>query len=247
MKKFFEDKNKRGGFIGSMIFIGLLILFCSFVGLTQPDPPIEEIEIPIIFEDLAMESEGGGMTSDEESAASSEQETVEETEEVPEEVEAEEVIEQQEDAEVVEDSGQESSEPAQTVDENKIPDFSNSGQGNGQTTGGNGSSNGSGDGDNNGDGDGDIGDGDHTLNGRSIIGKPSINDDFQEVGTIVLNVVVDRDGKVTRATLNLKESNTNSSRLFEIAKKAALKTKFNKSPGSAVLQTGTMTYNFTVH
>ncbi len=66
----------------------------------------------------------------------------------------------------------------------------------------------------------------------------------QVEGKVVVEVTVDRDGNVTQATAGAKGSTTLNSYLLQVAKTAALKTKFNRKPNSPVYQKGTITYNF---
>jgi TonB family protein len=82
------------------------------------------------------------------------------------------------------------------------------------------------------------------LAGRGIEGgmpKPDYN--INEQGKVVVSITVDKDGKVIIAVPGAKGSTTSDARLYEAARKAALKTKFVRNP-NVVEQTGTITYIF---
>lgn len=141
-----------------------------------------------------------------------------------------------------------------------FPGMSDNGNGNGNGSGngsGNGNGSGSGSGGGNGSGNGSgtgpgtkpgvVGDGDYNLEGRNLVSRPKIDDNISEEGKVMVNIWVDQDGNVTRATINEAQTNTNSKDLREKALKAAKKTKFSPNPGAAVEQKGLMTYKFILH
>jgi TonB family protein len=108
---------------------------------------------------------------------------------------------------------------------------------------GTGSGNGQGGGKGNGVGPG-IGDGvSFSLDGRipSYLDVPKEN--FTEQGKVVVEITVDREGKVISATPGVKGSTTLDDYLLQVAKKAALQSKFNRKP-NATIQKGTITYRF---
>lgn len=109
--------------------------------------------------------------------------------------------------------------------------------------GGNGSGGGSGGGSGNGTGTG-IGDGySFSLEGRNItyLQKPEYN--YQNEGKVVVEITVDNNGKVISAIPGAKGSTTLDDYLLQVAKKAALMSKFDKKPNSPI-QKGTITYIF---
>lgn len=111
-----------------------------------------------------------------------------------------------------------------------------------------GSGNGSGDGNGTGTGTGD-GNGpgvSFSLSGRKPIGLPKVNDNSQEYGKVVIDIVVDKNGRVITATGPARGSNTTSTNLVRKAREGALKTQFNPSPEGVEEQHGTMTFNFIV-
>ena len=90
--------------------------------------------------------------------------------------------------------------------------------------------------------------GNWTLAGRSLVGrlpKPKYNS--QEEGTVVVEITVDRNGKVTSATPILKGSSTQDATLWRYAKEAALQAKFNSSASASLKQRGTITYKFVLN
>lgn len=117
----------------------------------------------------------------------------------------------------------------------------NGGGGSPGSGGGTGGGNGTGNGPGNGSGSG-IGVG-FSLNGRSWRQKPALNDAFNEDGKVVVNITVDKNGNVLTAAADPVASNTNSSRLYALAEKAAKQAKFNVME-SGVVQRGTITIEF---
>ncbi len=111
-----------------------------------------------------------------------------------------------------------------------------------------GSGNGSGDG--NGTGSG-VGDGSapgvsFSLGGRSMVRLPKVNDNSQDQGKVVIDIVVDKYGTVVTATGPGRGSTTTSTNLVRKAKEAAVKTKFSPSPQGVEEQHGTITFVFIV-
>lgn len=84
-----------------------------------------------------------------------------------------------------------------------------------------------------------------SLSGRSLVGalpKPTYN--IQEEGIVVIEITVDKYGKVTAAEPILKGSTTQNPQLQKFAKEAALKAKFNEALSGSAFQKGTITYTF---
>ena len=77
-----------------------------------------------------------------------------------------------------------------------------------------------------------------------MISSPQIKDNSQEEGKVVVDIIVDKYGKVLRATPGARGSTTTSTVLYKKAKEAALKTKFNANPDVAEEQKGQMTFIF---
>jgi protein TonB len=81
------------------------------------------------------------------------------------------------------------------------------------------------------------------LKGRSYLPPEKITD-FSEEGTIVVDIIVDKHGKVTFAEVNRGRSINPNYVLCAKARQAALTTKFNESPDGTLEQKGSITFEF---
>ena len=87
----------------------------------------------------------------------------------------------------------------------------------------------------------------YSLEGRSVVGKlQEPQYPGQESGSVVVQITVNKDGKVISAVPGVRGSTTMDTKLHEAAKKAALTARFNKvtNPNAAISQKGTITYVF---
>jgi TonB family protein len=85
-----------------------------------------------------------------------------------------------------------------------------------------------------------------SLGSRLAISLPPPTYPGNDEGTVVIEITVDKYGKV----INVKQgrgSTTTNQKLLLAAKQAALKAKFMKSPNGTPLQKGTITYRFKLH
>ncbi len=82
------------------------------------------------------------------------------------------------------------------------------------------------------------------LGGRGFQKLPQPRYDYQGEGRVVVEVSVDRQGKVVQAIPGTKGSTTLDEYLLRVAKEAALEAQFEADPNAAVTQKGTITYNF---
>jgi colicin import membrane protein len=82
------------------------------------------------------------------------------------------------------------------------------------------------------------------LSGRSAQSLPKPNFPGNEAGIVVVEVTVNKFGKVTEALPGVKGSNTINSDLLQAAKKAALAASFNSDANAPAFQKGTITYHF---
>jgi periplasmic protein TonB len=82
------------------------------------------------------------------------------------------------------------------------------------------------------------------LRGRSLSRRPDITDNSRETGKVVVAIVVDRTGKVIKATPGQKGTTTLSPVLLEKAKQGALDARFSPKPDGPEEQYGTMTFVF---
>lgn len=84
----------------------------------------------------------------------------------------------------------------------------------------------------------------YDLKGRGFQTLPSPEYDYQGQGRVVVEVSVDRSGKVVQAIAGIKGSTTLDQYLLKVAKDAAMLARFNSKPDAPVIQKGTITYNF---
>jgi colicin import membrane protein len=82
------------------------------------------------------------------------------------------------------------------------------------------------------------------LGGRGYQALPPPKYDYQGEGKVVVEVSVDRKGKVIIAIPGTKGSTTLDEYLLKAAKDAAMKTVFKAKPDAPATQKGTITYNF---
>jgi len=120
------------------------------------------------------------------------------------------------------------------------PDGNPNTNGTGGSGGGTGGGNGPGDGPGNGPGNGRFG---FSLAGRSIVTPPALSKDTKEEGKVVVEIVVDKNGKVIEANPNGRGTNTSSAVLKAKARQAALEVKFSPS-NTFEEQKGTITIVF---
>ncbi len=84
----------------------------------------------------------------------------------------------------------------------------------------------------------------YNLEGRGFLSLPTPKYDTQEEGRVVVEVSVDRSGKVIQANPGTKGSTTLNENLLKLAKDAAMKARFNPKPDAPVVQKGTIVYTF---
>jgi TonB family protein len=84
----------------------------------------------------------------------------------------------------------------------------------------------------------------YDLQGRGFQSLPLPIYKYQGEGKVVVEVSVDRSGKVTKAVPGGKGSTTLDEYLLTVAKEAALKTTFAPKPDASPTQNGTITYIF---
>ena len=240
------EKNKRTGLITTvLVHIGLLLIF-AFFGMTYMEPPPEEEGITINFG----YSDVGKNNNEQNNPTPTPQEVVEE-EIITQDVEEAPAIQEDKKKEKVEEVPEpkkEEPKPDKNLSEaiNKWKNTKNeSGGGDGETDqiGNQGNPDGDKDSKNytgGGTGDGIL----FSLDGRSMVSKPTIRDNSQEEVKVVVDIIVDKYGKVVRAIPGARGSTTASSQLYKIAKEAALNTKFNANPDAREEQKGQMTFIF---
>lgn len=95
-----------------------------------------------------------------------------------------------------------------------------------------------------GQGTGLDGDGNYRLGGRKALSKKKYTQDCNESGTVVVEIKVNRQGKVVKATPGVKGTTNMSNCLLDPAKRAAMDTKFNSDVKAPSIQTGYIIYEF---
>ncbi len=83
-----------------------------------------------------------------------------------------------------------------------------------------------------------------SLAGRELVSYPRIRDVSEKEGTVVVEIVVDPQGNVVSARTGIRGSTTTDPYLLQLAKEAALQTKFTASPNRITDQIGTITIHF---
>ncbi len=84
----------------------------------------------------------------------------------------------------------------------------------------------------------------YDLQGRGFQSLPSPKYDYQGEGRVVVEVSVDRSGRVTQAVPGIKGSTTLDEYLLKVAKDAAMLARFDPKPDAPLTQKGSITYNF---
>jgi outer membrane biosynthesis protein TonB len=84
----------------------------------------------------------------------------------------------------------------------------------------------------------------YDLKGRGFQSLPLPKYDYQGEGKVVVEVSVDRSGKVIQAVPGIKGSNTLDEYLLKVAKDAALEARFDVKSDAPAVQKGTITYIF---
>ncbi len=84
----------------------------------------------------------------------------------------------------------------------------------------------------------------YDLGGRGATSVPEPVYDIQVEGKVVVEITVDKSGKVINAVAGRPGSTTLDATLLRIAREAALKAKFKSSSEAAEIQKGTITYIF---
>ncbi|MCQ2321832.1 MAG: hypothetical protein MJZ91_11000 [Bacteroidales bacterium] len=84
----------------------------------------------------------------------------------------------------------------------------------------------------------------YSLGGRGAKKLQRPNEDFNEEGHIVVDIWVNREGKVVRAEIATKGTDIVNSEMRSKAKAAALQSVFASDPNAPAEQKGTITYTF---
>ncbi|WP_425659685.1 energy transducer TonB [Tenacibaculum ascidiaceicola] len=266
-----DTQHKRKSAVITAIILILLIIGIFNYGMKYLDPPIE-YGLAINFGTSEVGS-GGPVEKTKSQATPKQEEIVEElVEETPEETIKEEIItdDTAEEVPVVEKEVEKKEAVKETPKEVKpkekpkpkpskettdalnsllngtSKDGANSGEGDDKQSGVKGNENGDPNSDkyygNSGSGSG----GNYNLAGRKALSKPIQKPDCQEEGTVVVSIEVNQKGQVTKATPGARGTTNSASCLYDAAKKAALKTKWNAGGNAPSKQRGTIIYKFSL-
>jgi outer membrane biosynthesis protein TonB len=88
------------------------------------------------------------------------------------------------------------------------------------------------------------GTGGYGLNGRSLKGNDVFKQECNEEGRVVVEIVVDRSGRVVSAKPGVKGTLNSAQCLLEAARKTALSYRWNSDPNAPVQQIGFVVVNF---
>jgi len=84
-----------------------------------------------------------------------------------------------------------------------------------------------------------------SLAGRSLIGNiPRLTSSGNIEGTVVVAIIVDKYGNVTKAAPGVEGTTITSNNVWNAARSAALRARFNSSANAPASQEGTITYTF---
>jgi protein TonB len=244
-----QDRNKRAGLIGTILFHIILLLLFLFFGLKTPVPIPEDRGATIEF-GWSTTGSGEVETKVQSPVQNQEQQTVTKTAPPVEETEEAAVTQAESSVSVPKETSKPKpkevvKDPEPTISQNLSSALDNvwntpAGGGSQGTSGGQG---------NEGSPDGAIGkgvlgggQGEWELAGRGLVSGHSIKD-TKEDGIVVLDIKVDRQGNVLSATYS-PLSNTTSQYLVNKARTAALLYKFSPNSSAAIEQQGRIRFIF---
>ncbi|HSP83283.1 MAG TPA: hypothetical protein VLN72_06095 [Gillisia sp.] len=266
---FLDTKHEKKSFTITVILHVLLIVLLLFLGLKYLDPPPES-GIAINFGNSEV---GSGDVQPTEPVKSAPQPTTNPVVSQPKPVVEEVVTQESVEAPVIEKKTVKKPvvtekpvepkkvEPAKQPDPtpsksttDALSSILNGPKSNGTATGGEGNDQaagdkGSPDGDPSassyyGNGMGLDGDGNYRLGGRRALNKERIVQDCNESGLVVVQIEVNQNGQVTKATPGIKGTTNSAACLLDPARRAALATRFNSDSKAPARQVGTIVYNF---
>lgn len=265
-----SEKKSRLAALGlTILFHALLFLLFIFMVFITPIPPFEVKPVPEIEIGLGMEGMGTnpGGSGDHSKDLQTSMDAAAVTK--PSQTDAPNIVTDPNETEVAIKSNPDNKKDVKEVKEapktpqeeqassellNALAKLKNKkggkGEGDGKTGG---SGEGTGKGFGNGDDDGlgnkpgiGQGMGGFDLKGRYGIVKPDRLTDATEEGIVVVEIIVDEEGNVIKATPGQRGSTTFSSNLYAKARQAALTAKFSKRTDGKGVQRGTYTFVFTL-
>ncbi|MDF2437212.1 MAG: hypothetical protein K0Q95_1588 [Bacteroidota bacterium] len=264
-----DNKNKYIALGLTVLFHVLLFLLFIFMVFITPIPPFEVKPVPEIEIGLGMEGMGSdpGGSGDNSKDLQTSMDAAAAT--TPVQSDAPNIVTDPTETDVVIKSNPENKKDVkETTDAPKTPQEEQAsaqllnalaklknkkggkGEGDGNTGG---SGEGTGKGVGNGDDDGlgnrpgiGQGKGGYDLKGRGLVNKPDRLTDATEEGIVVVEIIVDQNGRVIKATPGQRGSTTMSSNLYAKARQAALTAKFTPRSEGSGEQRGTYTFVFTL-
>lgn len=256
-----KQKNKKAFAITAAIF-AVLLLLCFFLGLTYMDPPPENgIAINFGTSDFGM-----GDVQPTEPIASAPQPSQSSADPTP--VQDEVVTQDVTDAPVITNEKPKEKpkedkpvkpkpEPAPTPSKSTsdaLNSLINGPKSDGKATGGQGNDNQAGDKGRidgtlngsygNGGGGSGTGGGNYQLGNRNALAKPQPKYTCNEQGVVVVQIFVDKNGKVIDANAGVRGTTNSASCLLDQAKQAAMRTTWEPDPDAPDKQVGKIIYNF---
>lgn len=247
-----QDRDKRNGAIATILFHILLAIFFILFGLQQPNPLPEEIGVEMMMADYGLTETGSGEVeseSTEQIQPTPETEPTQSEQVVP--TATEEVATQEESDVTVPEPTEEPVEekPTEPKISSELQRLLEQANASGGSTN-EGSTDGPGNegiesGSPEGMGTMNLGDGiSYSLGGRGHMKGPDVIKEHKEEGKVVLNIYVDRNGKVIRTSPFLAGSTTTSQALFNLASKMAKSAVFKSDANAPPEQKGKMTFVF---
>lgn len=261
-----SDKDRRAALIGTIIFHGILLVAMLFLGFSTPLPlPGEEgVVVDLGYSDQGMgniqpETPPPASTPqestpepqpEEEIVTQSTEETIslpEKPKEKPKTETTETKPQQEQEKEVEQEEPEEPKvDPRALYPGKQEGETGQSSQGETGQAGDQGKPTGT-PGAGSYDGQGGAGDGiSFSLGGRKADHLPKPAASFSESGTVVVNIWVNRYGKVTKAIAGARGTTTASPVLRRLAEQAAKRAKFNARMDAPEEQRGTITYHFLI-
>jgi len=239
-------KDQRNSIVSTILFLMFIILILIFTSLSYQEPPPDEEGVEV---NLGYDDQGFGDIQPEEpgiedpsakDAASNKELATQNTEKTPkiDKTKTYKKVNRQTQDQLVEEQPKLKFNPADYLNKNK---GGSEGEAGGEGDQGNpfGS-----DADNYNGIPGSGGGPSYKLLGREAKFLPAPSKKFEEQGTVVVSIWVDRKGKVTRVEAGARGTNTTDAILWKLAKEAAFKSKFSLNPNAPEVQKGTITYNF---
>ncbi len=263
--KYLETEHERKSFIVTTIIFVIILILCFFLGLRYLDPPPEN-GIAINFGTTDM---GMGDIQPTEPINSAPQPVQSESQSAP--VEEEVITQDVNDAPVITDKKPKKETPKEAEKPKEKPkpeapkpsksttdalsNILNGPKSDGKATGGQGDDNQAGDKGkidgtleggygNGGGGTAGTGNGNYQLGNRNALGKPQPKYVCNEQGKVVVEISVNRSGKVISAKPGVRGTTNNAACLLEQAKVAAMNTTWEADPDAPDKQVGKIIYNF---